>query len=211
MSNEAIPEMPVPASVPGSSMSSSTADLSSLIEQTVSQAIAQFQERQKAQSDPQDAMMHSELAQERKKRETLERRVNELIDEGRRAREAAEQADRYANIKSELQQLGVTKVDLAFKAVRDDVRRDGDRLVAQTDDGAVPLHDYLSQWVTANPEFKPPRIAGGAGTSPSRSSAAGQSTFDLDRIRPGMSAEEMERARQEIARVASHAMGGLIL
>jgi hypothetical protein len=207
MSNEAISEV----STPATPANPAAADLSSLIEQTVSQALAQFQERQKAQSDPPETVLHSELAQERKKRETLERRVNELIEEGRRAREAAEQAERYASIKSELQQLGVTKVDLAFKAVRDDVRRDGDKLVAQTDDGLVPLHDYLAQWVTANPEFKPARIAGGAGTSPSRASAAGASSFDLERIRPGMSAEEMERARQEIARVAAHAMGGQIL
>src|SRR5258707_1285898 len=158
-------------------------------------------------------VLHAELLQERKKRENLEKRVNEMIEEGRRAREAAEQAERYASIKSELQQLGVTKVDLAFRAVRDDVRRDaaGEKLVAHTDDGTVPLRDYLTQWVAANPEFKPARIAGGAGTSPSRSSAAGSSSFDLDRIRPGMSAEEMERARQEIARVAAHALGGQIV
>ena len=29
------------------------------------------------------------------------------------------------------------------------------------------------------------------------------STVDLDRIKPGMSAEDLERARQEIARIAS--------
>ncbi|SRR6266404_6179233 len=143
-----------------------------------------------------------ELAEERKKRESLEKRVNELIEEGRRAREAAEQADRFATIKSELQLLGVTKVELAFRAVRDDIQRDGERLLARTEDGAaVPLRDYLTQWVAANPEFKPARIAGGAGTSPSRSSAAGSSSFDMERIRPGMSAEEMERARQEIAKL----------
>ena len=147
-------------------------------------------------------VLHAELLQERKKRENLEKRVNELIEEGRKAREAAEQAERYASIKSELQQLGVTKVDLAFRAVRDDVQRDGERLLARTEDGnAVPLRDYLTQWVAANPEFKPARIAGGAGTSPSRSSAAGSSSFDMERIRPGMSAEEMERARQEIAKL----------
>ena len=186
-------------------------DIARLIEQTVEQTLAAVQERQKAQTEPTETALHGELSQERKKRESLEKRVNELIEEGRKAREAAEQADRYATIKSELQQLGVVKVDLAFRAVRDDVRRDGERLLAQTEDGAMPLRDYLTQWVAANPEFKPPRIAGGAGTSPSRSSAAGSSSFDMERIRPGMSAEEMERARQEIARVAAHALGGHVL
>jgi hypothetical protein len=177
-----------------------TVDIAKLIAQTVEQTIAAFQVQRKPADEP------NELAQERKKRESLEKRVNELIEEGRKAREAAEQADRFAAIKSELQQLGVTKVDLAFRAVRDDVQRDGDRLLARTDDGPVPLRDYLTQWVAANPEFKPARIAGGAGTSPSRSSAAGSSSFDLERIRPGMSAEDMEKARQEIARVAAHAL-----
>jgi len=188
-------------------MSEQVVDIARIIEQTVEQTLTAFQERQKAQTEPTD----NELSQERKKRESLEKRVNELIEEGRKAREAAEQADRYATIKSELQQLGVTKVDLAFRAVRDDVRRDGERLLAQTDDGTMPLREYLTQWVAANPEFKPPRIAGGAGTSPSRSSAAGSSSFDLERIRPGMSAEDMERARQEIARVAAHALGGQVV
>lgn len=181
-----------------------------------------FQPQPPTQPQPQPQVQHQpepvarhieqELFQERKKRESLEKRVNELIEEGRKARDAAEQADRYAAIKSELQQLGVVKVDLAFRAVRDDVKRDGERLLAQTDDGSsLPLRDYLTQWVAANPEFKPPRIAGGAGTSPSRSSAAGASTFDMERIRPGMSPEEMERARQEIARIAAQAMGGQLV
>jgi len=177
-------------------------DIAEVIAKTVEQTLTSIQEQHKTETES------SELAQERKKRETLEKRVNELIEEGRKAREAAEQTDRFAAIKSELQQLGVTKVDLAFRAVRDDVYRDGDRLLARTDDGSTPLREYLTQWIAANPEFKPARIAGGAGTSPSRSSAAGASSFDLERIRPGMSAEDMERARQEIARVAAHALGG---
>jgi ribosomal protein L29 len=32
---------------------------------------------------------------------------------------------------------------------------------------------------------------------------------DLDRIRPGMNPEELERVRQEIARVASQTLRGL--
>ena len=185
-------------------------ELAHLIQQTVEQTLSAFVERNKTlQPDPGEPAMLSELSQERKKREQLEKRVNELVEEGRRAREMAEQADRFATIKSELQQLGVSKVELAFRAVRDDVRRAEDgKLYAQAEEGSVPLRDFLGQWVAANPEFKPARIAGGTGSSPSRSGAAGASSFELDRIRPGMSAEEMERARQEINRVAAHALGG---
>jgi hypothetical protein len=31
---------------------------------------------------------------------------------------------------------------------------------------------------------------------------------DIDKIRPGMSSEELERAREEIARIASQALRG---
>src|SRR5450755_2520158 len=116
------------------------------IEKVIDQALTAFQEKQRTAAEP-EAALHNELSQERRKRESLEKRVNELIEEGRRARAEAEQSDRFATIKSELQQLGVTKVDLAFRAVRDDVQRDGERLLARTEDGnAVPLRDYLTQW-----------------------------------------------------------------
>ncbi len=185
-------------------------DLSRLIEQTVEHALTAFSERARAAApDPGETVLASELSQERKKREQLEKRVNELVEEGKRAREMAEQADRFAAIKSELQQLGVAKVELAFRAVRDEIRRSDDgKLYVPTEEGNVPLRDHLTQWVAANPEFKPARIAGGAGSSPSRSSAAGPSSFELERIRPGMSAEDRERARLEIARLAGHALGG---
>ena len=181
-------------------------DIARIIEET----IAAFVERSRAaQADSRESAVHAELSQERKKREQLEKRVNELIEEGRRAREMAEQTERFATIKSELQQLGVSKVDLAFRAVKDDIFRGEDaKLYARADEAVVPLREHLAQWVASNPEFKPARIAGGTGSSPARSGAAGVSSFELERIRPGMSPEEMERARQEIARVAAQTLGG---
>src|SRR5688572_12266268 len=62
-----------------------------------------------------------ELLEEKKRREQLERRLNELVEENRRSREMAEEVERHSSIRSELQRLGVSKVDLAFKAVRDDI------------------------------------------------------------------------------------------
>ena len=38
--------------------------------------------------------------------------------------------------------------------------------------------------------------------------AAGRETVDMDKIRPGMSAEEMQRVREEIVRVASQTLQG---
>ena len=159
-----------------------------------------------AERDPETSGLRSELSQERRKREQLEKRLNELVDESRRSKELAEQTERFAGIKAELQQLGVGKVDLAFRAVKDDiVRGDDGRLYGRGDDGGLaPLRDHLAQWVGANPEFKPARIAGGSGASPSRPAAGGG--FDLERIRPGMTAEERQRAMAEVARVAAATM-----
>jgi hypothetical protein len=150
----------------------------------------------------------SELAEERKRRESLEQRVNELVAENQKARTAAEEADRSSTIRSELQKLGVAKVDLAYRAVKDDVYRSEDgRLMAQ---GGADVREYLTQFVNENPELLPARIRGGSGASAgTRGTSGGGGGIDIDSIRPGMSAEEMDRVRQEIARVASQTLRGL--
>ena len=57
----------------------------------------------------------------------------------------------------------MAKVDLAYRAVKDEIDRGEDgRLVAQ--DGAE-LRDYLTQFVGENPELLPARLAGGSGAS----------------------------------------------
>jgi len=173
----------------------------------VKQAIEEFTRTQQTGAEP---AYKAELQEERKRREELERRLNDLIEENKRSRQIAEEVERNAAIRAELQRLGVGKVDLAFKAVKDDIARTEEgRLVAKTDSGDVPLKDYLSVFVSSNPEFLPARIPGGSGTSPAqRLSASGRMTIDLDKIRPGMSNEDMENARQEIARVAAQVLRG---
>lgn len=177
-------------------------------ELNLAQVIQEAIQRAYAQRDPEATGLRTELAQERKKREQLEKRLNELVEENRQSKQLAEQTERFSAIKSQLQQLGVAKVELAFRAVRDDIScgEDG-RLYARGEDGSnVAVQDFLSQWVAANPEFKPARIAGGTGSAPSRSTAAA-THFEMERIRPGMSAEDMERARAEVARVAAQYLG----
>src|SRR6202789_3524327 len=68
----------------------------------------------------------AELLDERKRREDLERRVNDLVQENTRSRQVAEEAERGSSIRTELQRLGVAKVDLAYRAVRDDIHRSDD-------------------------------------------------------------------------------------
>ena len=103
-----------------------------------------------------------EFAQNDKRRETLEQRVNELVAENQRARAKAEEAERTSAIRAELQRLGVAKIDLAYRAVKDDIYRSEDgRLVAQ---GGSEMRDYLAQFVGENPELLPARVSGGVGT-----------------------------------------------
>jgi hypothetical protein len=149
----------------------------------------------------------SELAEERKRRESLEQRVNELVSENQKARIAAELADRSSTIRAELQKLGVAKIDLAYRAVKDDVYRSEDgRLIAQ---GGADVRDYLTQFVNENPELLPARIAGGSGASAGQRGGEPGGGIDLNMIRPGMSTEDKDRVRQEIARVASQTLRGL--
>ena len=173
----------------------------------VREAIEEFLQVQQTRKEP---AYQAELVEERKRREQLERRVNELVEENRATRRAAEEAERTSVIRAELQRLGVAKVDLAFKAVRDDIQRTEDgRLIARADNGEVGIRDYLSKFVAENPELLPGRIAGGSGAGASSNSHGTSSEVDIDRIKPGMSTEDLDRVRQEIARVARGAVKGM--
>ncbi len=71
------------------------------------------------------------------------------------------------------------------------------------------MKDYLTAFVNENPEFLPARIAGGTrnDSDPESSEPGGEAVISIERIRPGMSAEEMQRVREEIVRVASQTLG----
>lgn len=173
----------------------------------IRQVIREFVESEHTKSEP---AYKAELVEERRRREHLERRVNELVEETQRSRAIAEEAERHAAIRAELQRQGVTKLDLAFKALKDDVRREADgRLVASGETGDASLKEYVAQFVSENPEFLPARMTGGSGaTSGQRTAAVSASGVDLDRIRPGMDREDLERVRQEVARVAMQSLSG---
>jgi hypothetical protein len=157
--------------------------------------IEEFLAAQKAEKAPQ---YQAELAEEKARRESLEQRINELIAENSRSKAAAAEAERGAAIRAELQRLGVVKIDLAYKAVKDDLGgREG-----------VEMREYLAHFAAENPEFLPARLAGGSGAGSGQKTIQGGGV-DLEQIRPGMSPEEMERVRQEIARVASQALRGV--
>ena len=177
------------------------------VQAIVRSAIQEFVNQEQTKSEP---AAKAELQEERKRREQLERRVNELIEENKRTQQAAEEAERGAAVRAELQRLGVGKIDLAFKAVQDGVvRADDGRLVARSEAGEVSVKEYLTAFVNENPEFLPARISGGTGMTATFKAPAGRESIDVERIRPGMSAEEMQRVREEIVRVASQTLRGL--
>ncbi len=169
--------------------------------------IEEFVKAQQAKAEP---AYKAELLDERKRREELERRLNELVHENQRSRQIAEEADRSASIRAELQRLGVAKVDLAYRAVKDDIQRGEDgRLIAKGGQGEVPVRDYLAQFVQENPELLPARITGGSGMGSAPKIPASGGGVDIDKIRPGMKPEELEKVRQEISRVAIQTLRGL--
>lgn len=176
------------------------------IRDVVRQAIEEFVRVEQRKAEP---AYKAELHEERKRRESLEARLNLLVEENRKARAQAEEADRNSQIRSELQRMGVSKLDLAFRAVKDEIVRTEDgRLQARGPEGKS-LQEYLSGFVQENPELLPARIAGGSGAqTPSRGAAKNEPGIELDKIKPGMSKEDLDRVRQEIARVASQAMRG---
>ena len=178
------------------------------VQAIVRQAVQEFVNNEQAKAEP---AHKAELQEERRRREQLERRVNELVEENKRSRRMAEEAERASTVRAELQRLGVAKVDLAFKAVQDDIVRTEDgRLIARGEGGEVPVRDFLAAFVKDNPEFLPARIPGGSGVAGVlKSPVGGGEAVTLDRIRPGMSAEDMRRVREEIVRVASQSLKGL--
>jgi hypothetical protein len=178
------------------------------VQAIVRQAIEEFATNEQSKNEP---AYKAELQEERKRREQLERRLNELVAENKRSRQMAAEAERSSAVRAELQRLGVAKIDLAFKAVQDGIVRTEDgRLVARSDAGETPLKEHLAAFVNENPEFLPARIAGGTGMNATfKAPSTGRETVSIEQIRPGMNAEEMQRVREEIVRVASQTLRGL--
>ncbi len=172
-------------------------DIQGLVQRAISEYVRQDSSRR-------EPALKAELQDERRKREALEKRLNQMAEENRKSREVAELAERSSKIKSELQSLGVTKIDLAYKAVEDDIQRGEDgRLFARAEGGEMGIREYLTNFVHDNPEFLPARIPGGTGVVPGSRATQSHTPIDMESITPSMSKEDKERVRQEILRVTS--------
>ena len=163
-----------------------------------------FAQSETGSSERRSGDLSAVLAEERERRIELERRVRELDEQSRRAQHERAEAERLGRIREGLQQRGVRKTDLALRVVRDDVKSGADgELVADYKGGRASLDEYLDRFVAENPEFLPPRIAGGSGAS-GGGSGFPQGGLDLDSIRPGMSEDDSRRAWREVARLMGH-------
>lgn len=177
------------------------------VREVVRQAIEEFVRAEQRKAEP---AYEAELQDERRRRESLEARVNQLVEENKRARAAAEEADRHAQLRAELQRSGISKVDLAFRALKDEVVRGEDGRLRTKGPEGKSLQEYVTGFVQENPELLPARIAGGSGAqNPSRHDLqADVPGVSLESIRPGMGKDELERVRQHIAKLASQALRG---
>ena len=154
--------------------------------------------------DEEGAGLQSGTARRTTRREQLEKRLNEVVAENKRNRQIARKQSGVLQFAPSCNNLGVAKVDLAYKAVQDGIYRSEDgRLVAKVDGGEVPAKEYLAGFVADNPEFLPARISGGSGMTQQLQGPAIPSAIDIDKIGPSMDKAELERVRQEILRVAS--------
>jgi hypothetical protein len=177
------------------------------IESVVQRAVQEYLRQDVSKKEP---AYKAELQEERRRREQLERRLNEVVEENKRNRKLAEEAERNSTIRAELQKLGVAKVDLAFKAVQDGIFRAEDgRLMARVEGAEVPAKEYLAGFVGDNPEFLPARISGGSGVTSANKTPVSAPGIDIDKISPAMDKAELDRVRQEILRVASQTLRGV--
>jgi hypothetical protein len=168
------------------------------VQTIVQQAISEYMRQNAAQREP---AFKAELRAERKHREQLEKRLNEMAEETKSARAVAEEAQRGGAIRSELLRLGVVKVDLVFRLVQDRIERTED---GQLTAGSQPMNEYLAEFLDENPEFLLAGIARAAGKGGRQKIApASAGEIDLDRIGPGMSRDELERVREEIVRIGA--------
>ena len=74
----------------------------------VRQALEEFSQREQSRNEP---AYKAELLEERRRREQLERRLNELVEENRRSKLIAEEAQSSSAIRAELQSWWDSQVD----------------------------------------------------------------------------------------------------
>src|SRR4051812_49660158 len=86
------------------------------VQAVVKQALQEFVSSEQAKSEP---AYQAELLEERKRREPLERRGNELEEENKRSRLAADEGERGSGARAGIEGVGAAESGLGFKAGAD--------------------------------------------------------------------------------------------
>lgn len=116
--------------------------------------------------------------------------------------------DRDVYLKDQMRALGVRNIELAVRAVRNEVEMSDDgEWVAAINGERVEANQYLRSFVSQNPELVPARVISGTGI-PSRHGEL-QEECDLDQIRPGMDPSSMRRAREAVVRIIAQSRRAL--
>jgi hypothetical protein len=92
-----------------------TAPANADVQTVVRQVIEEFLKAERSKAEP---AYKAELVEERKRRESLESRLNQVVEENRQARAAAEEMDRHTQIRSELQRLGKNRLGFSCRKRR---------------------------------------------------------------------------------------------
>lgn len=102
-------------------------------------------------------------------------------------------------LRQALSAMGVENLDLAVRAVREDIVEAGDRKwMASVEGSDVPAQEYLAEFLKKNRELLPARRLQGGGMPASRVESGG--SVDLEEIRPGMDPATLKKVRDAIGR-----------
>lgn len=149
--------------------------------------------------DPKGGKVDPEVAKLRKQ---LDKQAADLAaekEERRKTTEAALEKERQSVIRQELSRHGLADdaVDDAFRFFRDEIKRTESGELVGGDD--VPVGEYIKDVVSKRPRWLPPRDVDGTGAKNGPGGRGTPAPFDLNSIKPGMSAEDRARAFAAIA------------
>jgi len=149
--------------------------------------------------DPKGSKVDPEVAKLRKQ---LDKQAADLAAEKaerQKTHEAALEKERQSVIRQEIARHGLAEdaVDDAFRFFRDEIKRTESGELVGGDD--IPAADYIKDVVSKRPRWLPPRDVDGTGAKNGPGGRGAQTPFDLNSIKPGMSAEERARAFAAIA------------
>jgi hypothetical protein len=152
-----------------------------------------------ARLKPSVAIQHNEAEEAAESLEALKQALAASRQEAAELKAEASRLRKDKYLRQTLSALGVENLDLAVKAVHEDIVENGDRQWVTTPaSGAVPAQQYLAEFLKKNRELLPARRLQGAGMPASRMESGGG--VDLEEIRPGMDPATLRKVRDAIGR-----------